>query len=218
MVRKESQVSVPVTVLWQSAFLENAKPKKNNFWKRGHNKALYINDSIHEQLMLCNANYQEVYRHSSTPCAACGNCPRKATAYIVRFSWIDTGSKLVVNVIWHQWYLLRTRIRMRNNHLLMICKWYSFMTNSWCHRNVMAVRFDLLLETRWEPSRAPRNSKFYTDFRKNTLCSYTKIWFASCRNREVIRGVAGVFSTEMDYTRHFPILLLLMTTCRISLA
>ena len=123
---------------------------------------------------------------------------------IVRFSWVDTGSKLVVNVIWHQWYLLRTRIRMRNNHLLMICKWYSFMTNSWCHRNVMAVRFDLLLETHWEPSRAPRNSKFGTDFRKNPLCSYTKIRIASCRNREVIRGGAGVFSTEMDYTKYLP--------------
>ena len=120
--------------------------------------------------------------------------------FIVRFNWVDTGRKLVVNVIWHQWYLLRTCIRMCNNHLLMICKWYSFMTNSWCHRNVMAVRFDLLLETRWEPSRAPRNSKFYTDFWKNPLCSYTKIWFASCRNSEVIRGGAGVFSTEMDYT------------------
>ena len=31
--------------------------------------------------MLCNANCQEVYRHSSTPCAGCGNCPGKETAY-----------------------------------------------------------------------------------------------------------------------------------------
>ena len=38
------------------------------------------------------------------------------------------------------------------------------------------------------PSRAPRNSKFGTDFRKNPLCSYTKIRIASCRNREVRRG------------------------------
>ena len=127
--------------------------------------------------------------------------------FIVRFSWVDTESKLVVNVIWHQWYLLRTHIQMRNNHLLIICKWYSFMTNSWCHRNIMAVCFDLLLETRWEPSRAPRTSKFCTDFWKNPLCSYTKFWFASCRNREVIRGGAGVFSTEMDYTHIYPCLL-----------
>ena len=34
--------------------------------------------------MLCNAHYQEVYKHfkvSSTPCAGCGNCPRRGTAY-----------------------------------------------------------------------------------------------------------------------------------------
>ena len=71
--------------------------------------------------------------------------------------------------------------------------------NSWCHGNVMAVRFDLL-KTHWEPSRAPRNSKFGTDFRKNPLCSYTKIRIASCKNREVIGGGAGVNSTETDYT------------------
>ena len=63
----------------------------------------------------------------------------------------------------------------------------------------MAVRFDPLLETHRDPSRAPRNSKFGTDFWKNPLCSYTKIRIASCRNREVIRGGAGANSTETDY-------------------
>ena len=70
----------------------------------------------------------------------------------------------------------------------------------------MAVRFDLLLETHWEPSREPRNSKFGTDFRKNPLCSYTKIWIASCKNREVIGDGAGVFSTETDYRVDAPIM------------
>ena len=73
------------------------------------------------------------------------------------------------------------------------------MTNSWCHRNIMAMRFDLL-ETHWEPSRAPRDSKFGTYFRKNPLCSYTEISIASCRNREVIRSGASANSTETDYT------------------
>ena len=72
--------------------------------------------------------------------------------------------------------------------------------NSRCHHNIMAMRFDLLLETHWEPSRAPRNSKLGTDFPKNPLCSYTKTRIASCRNREVIRGGASANSTETDHT------------------
>ena len=57
--------------------------KKTKFKKESIIKH-YINDSTDEQLMLCNAHYQEVYKHfkvSSTPCAGCGNCPRRGTAY-----------------------------------------------------------------------------------------------------------------------------------------
>ena len=60
----------------------------------------------------------------------------------------------------------------------------------------MAAPFISSGRTHSEPSRVPRDSKISTDFRKSSLCNYTKFQVASINNNKVIRGGAGPTQSE----------------------
>lgn len=117
--------------------------KKPRFEKESLIKHYINNDNTdQQQLMLCNAHYQEVYKHfkiSSIPCASCGNYPRRGAAY-TRHCPNPSVIKYVSGCWKHSWefftqYMLFTFWIVVNVHVVLL--WRT------CN-NSKAVKFNMM--------------------------------------------------------------------------